>query len=96
MYFKMGGGTVKGISKPGEIVWSRIFIDAGILKADIGRARSWNCGRGTSAVGSHHSSVAHHAHGDVRHRGIGLWLVTSRTTSTWRIPRLPTLTGRWP
>ncbi len=39
MYFKMGGGTVKGISKPGEIVWSRIFIDAGILKADIGRAK---------------------------------------------------------
>ncbi len=23
MYFRLGGGTVKGISKPGEIVWSR-------------------------------------------------------------------------
>jgi hypothetical protein len=39
MYFRLGGGTVKGISKPGEIVWSRIFIDAGVLRADIGRAK---------------------------------------------------------
>jgi hypothetical protein len=38
MYFRLGGGTVKGISKPGEIVWSRIFIDNGTLKADLGRA----------------------------------------------------------
>jgi hypothetical protein len=38
MYFRLGGGTVKGISKPGEIVWSRVFIDAGKLKADLGRA----------------------------------------------------------
>ena len=27
MYFKLGGGTLKGISKPGEIVWSRIYIE---------------------------------------------------------------------
>ncbi len=39
MYFRLGGGTIKGISKPGEIVWSRIFVEAGKLKADIGRAR---------------------------------------------------------
>ncbi|MFL6463370.1 MAG: fucose isomerase, partial [Bryobacteraceae bacterium] len=39
MYFRLGGGSLKGISKPGEIVWSRIFIDAGQLKADLGRAR---------------------------------------------------------
>jgi L-fucose isomerase-like protein len=39
MYFRLGGGTLKGISKPGEIVWSRVWIDAGILKADIGRAK---------------------------------------------------------
>jgi L-fucose isomerase, C-terminal domain len=39
MYFRLGGGSLKGISKPGEIVWSRIFIDAGKLKADLGRAR---------------------------------------------------------
>jgi hypothetical protein len=38
MYFRLGGGSVKGISKPGEIVWSRIFVDNGKLKADIGRA----------------------------------------------------------
>ena len=38
MYFRLGGGTIKGISKPGEIVWSRVFIDNGALKADLGRA----------------------------------------------------------
>jgi len=38
MYFRLGGGTLKGISKPGEIVWSRVFVDDGILKADLGRA----------------------------------------------------------
>jgi len=25
MYFRLGGGGIKGVSKPGEIVWSRIF-----------------------------------------------------------------------
>jgi hypothetical protein len=39
MYFPNGGGTVKGVSKPGEIVWSRIFIEDGRLNADIGRAK---------------------------------------------------------
>jgi hypothetical protein len=38
MYFRLGGGTIKGISKPGEIVWSRVFVDNGVLKADLGRA----------------------------------------------------------
>ena len=38
MYFRLGGGTLKGISKPGEIVWSRIFVEGGGLKADLGRA----------------------------------------------------------
>ena len=38
MYFRLGGGTLKGISRPGEIVWSRIFIDDGDLKMDLGRA----------------------------------------------------------
>ncbi|HEY7117186.1 MAG TPA: hypothetical protein VH475_11390 [Tepidisphaeraceae bacterium] len=37
MYFRLGGGTLKGISKPGEIVWSRIYIDDGRLKMDLGR-----------------------------------------------------------
>jgi hypothetical protein len=40
MYFRLGGGSLKGVSKPGEIVWSRIFVDSGKLKADIGRARA--------------------------------------------------------
>jgi hypothetical protein len=38
MYFRLGGGTLKGISKPGEIVWSRIFVADGRLKMDLGRA----------------------------------------------------------
>ena len=38
MYFRLGGGSLKGISKPGEIVWSRIFVDDGRLKMDLGRA----------------------------------------------------------
>jgi L-fucose isomerase-like protein len=39
MYFRLGGGSIKGVSKPGEIVWSRVFVDNGGLKADIGRAK---------------------------------------------------------
>jgi L-fucose isomerase-like protein len=38
MYFRLGGGTLKGICKPGEIVWSRVFSENGELHADIGRA----------------------------------------------------------
>jgi hypothetical protein len=38
MYFHLGGGTIKGISKPGEIVWSRIFVENNRLKMDLGRA----------------------------------------------------------
>jgi hypothetical protein len=38
MYFPLGGGTLKGISKPGEIVWSRIFVEDAQLKVDLGRA----------------------------------------------------------
>jgi hypothetical protein len=37
MYFPLGGGTLKGIGKPGEIVWSRVFVEGGALHADIGR-----------------------------------------------------------
>ena len=36
--FPLGGGTLKGVSRPGEIVWSRIFIDEGRLQMDLGRA----------------------------------------------------------
>ncbi len=36
MYFRLGGGTVKGVSKPGWIVWSRVFIMDGKLQCDLG------------------------------------------------------------
>jgi L-fucose isomerase, C-terminal domain len=39
MYFRLGGSTLKGISKPGEIVWSRIYVENGRLNMDIGRAK---------------------------------------------------------
>jgi hypothetical protein len=40
MYFRLGGGTIKGVSKPGEVVWSRVFIQHQKLKADIGIAEA--------------------------------------------------------
>ncbi len=36
MYFPLGGGTCKGISKPGHIVWSRVFVKDGELRCDLG------------------------------------------------------------
>lgn len=38
MYFRLGGGTLKGLSKPGEVVWSRVFVESGRLNVDMGRA----------------------------------------------------------
>ncbi|MDQ1641565.1 MAG: hypothetical protein QOJ90_916 [Actinomycetota bacterium] len=38
MYFPLGGGTLSGVSKPGEVVWSRVFIMDGVLHVDLGRA----------------------------------------------------------
>lgn len=38
MYFRLGGGTLKGVSKPGSIVWSRVYIRDGKLHADLGVA----------------------------------------------------------
>jgi hypothetical protein len=40
MYFRLGGGTLKGISKPGEIVWSRVFLRGGALHCDLGRGKA--------------------------------------------------------
>jgi hypothetical protein len=37
MYFRLGGGTLRGVSKPGEIVWSRVYVEQGRLKMDLGR-----------------------------------------------------------
>jgi len=39
MYFRLGGGTLRGIAKAGEIVWSRVFVANGRLKMDLGRAK---------------------------------------------------------
>jgi hypothetical protein len=36
MYFPLGGGTLKGVGKPGNIVWSRVFVEEGKLHVDIG------------------------------------------------------------
>ena len=45
MYFRLGGSTLAGVSRPGEIVWSRIWVDGRSgpggterLCMDIGRA----------------------------------------------------------
>lgn len=38
MYFRLGGGTLKGVCRPGSIVWSRIFVEGGVLHADMGLA----------------------------------------------------------
>ncbi|HET7303031.1 MAG TPA: fucose isomerase [Segeticoccus sp.] len=38
MFFPLGGGTLSGVSRPGEIVWSRVFLMDGRLHADVGRA----------------------------------------------------------
>jgi L-fucose isomerase-like protein len=37
MYFPGGGSTLRGVSRPGEIVWSRIYLDKKVLAMDIGR-----------------------------------------------------------
>ncbi len=33
-----GGGTLQGVSKPGEIVWNRVYVSENTLHADLGRA----------------------------------------------------------
>ncbi len=40
MYFRLGGGTVKGVSKPGHIVWSRVFVAGGKLQVDVGLGKA--------------------------------------------------------
>ncbi|TLD69932.1 fucose isomerase [Phragmitibacter flavus] len=37
MYFPNGGSTLRGVSKPGEIVWSRVYVQDEGLHLDIGR-----------------------------------------------------------
>jgi L-fucose isomerase-like protein len=40
MYFRLGGGTLTGVSKPGHVVWSRVFIMDGKLHCDLGVAEA--------------------------------------------------------
>ena len=40
VYFPAGGGTLRGVSRPGEIVWSRLYIADRVLHLDIGRGRA--------------------------------------------------------
>jgi hypothetical protein len=37
MYFPLGGGTLKGICKGGDVVWSRVFVEDNALHVDMGR-----------------------------------------------------------
>jgi hypothetical protein len=37
VYFPLGGSTIKGVSRAGEVVWSRVYIAAGALHIDLGR-----------------------------------------------------------
>ena len=38
MYFRLGGGSLKGVSKPGWVVWSRVFVADSRLHYDTGLA----------------------------------------------------------
>lgn len=40
MYFRLGGSTIKGISKAGEIIWSRIYVEDDCLHMDLGRGKA--------------------------------------------------------
>ncbi len=36
MYFRLGGGSLKGVCRPGPVVWSRVFVADGRLQYDTG------------------------------------------------------------
>ncbi len=36
MYFPLGGGSLKGVGRPGKIVWSRVFVEGNALHVDMG------------------------------------------------------------
>jgi hypothetical protein len=40
MYFPLGGSTLKGVSKPGWVVWSRVFVADDRLNFDTGLAQA--------------------------------------------------------
>jgi L-fucose isomerase-like protein len=40
VFFPLGGGTLSGVSKAGEIVWSRVYIEDAALQVDLGRGHA--------------------------------------------------------
>jgi hypothetical protein len=40
MYFPFGGGSLRGIAKAGDIIWSRIYVQQGALHMDLGRGKA--------------------------------------------------------
>ncbi|MBI5474801.1 MAG: fucose isomerase [Ignavibacteriae bacterium] len=40
MYFPSGGGSIKGVSRAGHVVWSRVYVEDGRLNYDTGLAES--------------------------------------------------------
>jgi len=40
MFFAQGGGTLKGESRAGELVWSRVYVQDGRLHIDLGLGRA--------------------------------------------------------
>ncbi len=63
MYFRLGGGSLKGVSKPGEIVWSRVFIEDWKTQR---RYRPRSCHRAAKGgngaqMADHHASMADYA-----------------------------------
>ena len=63
MYFRLGGGTLKGVCKPGPVVWSRVFVAGGALHVDIGRATAIELPAEETErrLALRHSAMAHHA-----------------------------------
>ncbi len=65
---RTAGRSIKGVSKPGEIVWSRVYVEDDALQMDLGRGgvvalpheeteRRWQ---------ADHAAVADHARGALR------------------------------
>ena len=63
MYFRLGGGSIKGVCKPGEIVWSRIYVDSRQAENGPGpRTRRRTAPRrNPTPLGPDHAPMAHHA-----------------------------------
>ncbi len=69
MYFRLGGGTLKGICKPGHVVWSRVFVEGrhAACRHGPGNRHRTACGRDGAPAKVGHPPVAHHACAAARH-----------------------------